>query len=185
MERYYSYSRFLKEMFGEKIYKISLNGGFTCPNRDGTPVKGRLHFLQRGRQRRIRGKCRSPRSPRRSTGERAQSNRKYSGGRYIAYFQAFTNTYAPVERLRALYEAAIRPEEIAAIAIGTRPDCLPEEVLNLSGGDQPAKAGLSRAGVADLPRLHRRLFKPRLRDGSLYPCRGSLRFPGYPSSPPI
>lgn len=130
MERYYSYSRFLKEMFGEKIYKISLNGGFTCPNRDGTLSKGGCIFCSEGGSGEYAESAALPIAAQIDRGK-AQSNRKYSGGRYIAYFQAFTNTYAPVKRLRALYEAAIRPEEIAAIAIGTRPDCLPEEVLNL------------------------------------------------------
>ncbi len=130
MERYYSYSRFLKERFGEKVYKISINGGFTCPNRDGTISTGGCIFCSEGGSGEYSESALLPVSRQIALG-REQSSRKYSGGRYIAYFQAFTNTYAPRERLRALYEAAIAPEEIVAVAIGTRPDCLPEEVLDL------------------------------------------------------
>ena len=130
MERYYSYSRFLKERFGEKVYKISINGGFTCPNRDGTLSTGGCIFCSEGGSGEYSESALLPVSRQIALGKE-QSSRKYSGGRYIAYFQAFTNTYAPVERLRALYEAAIAPEEIVAVAIGTRPDCLPEEVLDL------------------------------------------------------
>ena len=130
MERYYSYSRFLKERFGEKVYKISINGGFTCPNRDGTLSTGGCIFCSEGGSGEYSESALLPVSRQIALGKE-QSSRKYSGGRYIAYFQAFTNTYAPVERLRALYEAAIAPEEIVAVAIGTRPDCLPEEVMDL------------------------------------------------------
>lgn len=130
MERYYSYSRFLKEMFGEKVYKISINGGFTCPNRDGTLSTGGCIFCSEGGSGDFAESALLPVSAQITRGK-TQSSKKYSGSRYIAYFQAFTNTYGPVERLRALYEEAIRPEEIAALAIGTRPDCLPKEVLYL------------------------------------------------------
>lgn len=130
MERYYSYSRFLKETFGEKVYKISIDGGFTCPNRDGTLSEGGCIFCSEGGSGDYAESSRLSVSGQIARGK-GQSSKKYSGGRYIAYFQAFTNTYGPVERLRALYEEAIAPEEIAAIAIGTRPDCLPAPILDL------------------------------------------------------
>lgn len=130
MERYYTYHRFLKEMFGEKIYKICLDGGFTCPNRDGKISTGGCIFCSEGGSGEFAESARLPVSQQIERG-RAQTAAKYSGNRYIAYFQAFTNTYAPVARLRALYEAAIAPEEIVGLAIGTRPDCLPAEVLDL------------------------------------------------------
>lgn len=130
MERFYSYSRFLKERFGEKIYKISINGGFTCPNRDGTLSTGGCIFCSEGGSGEFSESASLPIAQQIALGKR-QCRKKYSGHRYIAYFQAFTNTYAPVERLRLLYEAAIAPEEIAALAIGTRPDCLSEDVLDL------------------------------------------------------
>lgn len=128
MERYYSYSRFLKEYFGDKIYKICLDGGFTCPNRDGTLSSEGCIFCSEG------GSGDFAESSSLSITDqilhgRRQTLEKYQGQRYLAYFQAFTNTYAPLPRLRQLYEEAIRQESICGIIIGTRPDCLPEPVL--------------------------------------------------------
>ena len=112
------------------MYKICLDGGFTCPNRDGTLSTGGCSFCsergsgdyaeQAGLD--IREQIR--------LGKR-QTAGKYQGSRYIAYFQAFTSTYAPTARLRELFEAAISMEEIAALAIGTRPDCLSDDTLAL------------------------------------------------------
>ncbi|MCD8019733.1 MAG: TIGR01212 family radical SAM protein [Clostridiales bacterium] len=130
MERYYSYDRFLKETFGEKIYKICLNGGFTCPNRDGTISRGGCIFCSEGGSGEYAGDANLSITQQLAVGK-AQTDRKYHGDKYIAYFQAFTGTYAPVERLRSLYEEAIRPKEIRALAIGTRPDCLTEEIYDL------------------------------------------------------
>ena len=128
MERYYSYSRFLKEYFGDKIYKICLDGGFTCPNRDGTLSREGCIFCSEG------GSGDFAESSSLSITDqilhgRRQTSEKYQGQRYLAYFQAFTNTYAPLPRLRQLYEEAIRQESICGIIVGTRPDCLPEPVL--------------------------------------------------------
>ena len=128
MERYYSYSRFLKEYFGDKIYKICLDGGFTCPNRDGTLSREGCIFCSEG------GSGDFAESSSLSITDqilhgRKQTSEKYQGQRYLAYFQAFTNTYAPLPRLRQLYEEAIRQESICGIIIGTRPDCLPDPVL--------------------------------------------------------
>ena len=117
-----------KEKFGCKIYKLSLNGGFTCPNRDGKLgtegcifCTGSGEFAEGGSE------------PIALQLERAKKRviSKNKGGKYIAYFQAFTNTYAPPERLRKLYYEAIAPEEIVGLAIGTRPDCLEEAVVTL------------------------------------------------------
>ena len=117
-----------KEKFGCKIYKLSLDGGFTCPNRDGTLgtegcifCTGSGEFAEGGAE------------PIALQLERAKKrvSSKNKGGKYIAYFQAFTNTYGPPERLRKLYYEAIAPEEIVGLAIGTRPDCLEEDVVAL------------------------------------------------------
>ena len=117
-----------KEKFGCKIYKLSLDGGFTCPNRDGKLgtegcifCTGSGEFAEGGAE------------PIALQLERAKKrvSSKNKGGKYIAYFQAFTNTYAPPERLRKLYYEAIAPEEIVGLAIGTRPDCLEEDVVAL------------------------------------------------------
>ena len=116
-----------REKFGCKVYKLSLDGGFTCPNRDGTIhtrgcifCTGSGEFAESGAD-----------IPAQLERAKARVAAKYKDGKYIAYFQAFTNTYAPVERLRKLYYEAIAPEEIVGLAIGTRPDCLDDDVLAL------------------------------------------------------
>ena len=121
-------SEHYKETFGCKVYKLSLDGGFTCPNRDGRLgtrgcifCTGSGEFAEGGPE------------PIAVQLERAKLrvNRKNKDGKYMAYFQAFTNTYAPVEHLRRLYYEAIAPEDIVGLAIGTRPDCLGEDVVEL------------------------------------------------------
>lgn len=118
-----------KEKFGSKVYKLSLDGGFTCPNRDGTLGTGGCIFCSAF-----------------GSGEFAQSgtniteqlekakqivDSKIKSGKYIAYFQAFTSTYASIEKLKKIYYDAIKPEYIVGLAIGTRPDCLSDEVIAL------------------------------------------------------
>lgn len=130
MERYYSYSRFIKEYFGEKLYKICLDGGFTCPNRDGTLATGGCIFCSEGGSGEFTENASLSVSEQIRLGK-MQTARKYQGEHYIAYFQAFTNTYAPVNRLRSLYEEAIQSPEIVALSIGTRPDCITPEIISL------------------------------------------------------
>ena len=130
MERYYSYSRFIKEYFGEKLYKICIDGGFTCPNRDGTLATGGCIFCSEGGSGEFTENASLSVSEQIHLGK-SQTSRKYQGEHYIAYFQAFTNTYAPVDKLRALYEEAITAPEIVALSIGTRPDCITPEILDL------------------------------------------------------
>lgn len=119
-----------REKYGCKVYKLSLDAGFTCPNRDGTVGTGGCIF------------CSGFGSGEFAEGgvdsialqlERAKArvSAKIKEGKYIAYFQSFTNTYAPVERLRKLYLEAIAPEDIVGLAIGTRPDCLGDDVITL------------------------------------------------------
>ncbi len=129
MERYYSYSRFLKEYFGEKVFKICLDGGFTCPNRDGTlSTEGCLFCSQGGSGEFAEKSCYSIKEQ--IVLGKSQTSKKYQGSKYLAYFQAYTNTYAPLSRLRLLYEEALDREEVCGMIIGTRPDCLPESVLS-------------------------------------------------------
>ena len=104
MERYYSYSRFIKEYFGEKLYKICIDGGFTCPNRDGTLATGGCIFCSEGGSGEFTENASLSVSEQIHLGK-SQTSRKYQGEHYIAYFQAFTNTYAPVDRLRLSYPA--------------------------------------------------------------------------------
>ena len=121
-------SEYYKEKFGCKVYKLSLDGGFSCPNRDGTLGTGGCIFCTGSAEFAEGGP-----DPIALQLERAKKrvNRKNRDGKYMAYFQAFTNTYAPVEHLRKLYYEAIAPEEIVGLAIGTRPDCLGEDVVAL------------------------------------------------------
>ena len=130
MERYYSYSRFLKEYFGEKVYKICVDGGFTCPNRDGTLAYGGCSFCSQGGSGEF---CESRRLPIRDQllAGRKQTGAKHSGSGYIAYYQAYTGTYGAPDHLRSLYEPAMEADHVLALAIGTRPDCLSEPVIRL------------------------------------------------------
>ena len=121
-------SQYYREKFGCKVYKLSLDGGFSCPNRDGTIGTGGCIFCTGSAEFAEGGS-----EPIAVQLERAKLrvNRKNKDGKYMAYFQAFTNTYAPVERLKQLYFQAIAPEDIVGLAIGTRPDCLGEDVISL------------------------------------------------------
>ena len=121
-----------REKYGCKVYRLSLDGGFTCPNRDGTLGRGGCVFCAgdgSGAFAAERGLSIPEQLERAKTMVRG----KNPDGKYIAYFQAFTNTYAPAPRLRELFSQAMEPEEIVGLAIGTRPDCLePEKVAMLS-----------------------------------------------------
>ena len=130
MERYRSYSSFLKERFGKKVYKICIDGGFTCPNRDVTISFSGCTFCSEGGSGDFCESASLSIKDQILLGQR-QTREKYRGNSYIAYFQAFTNTYASLSRLRELYGQAMEPDEIVGLAIGTRPDCLPDEVLDL------------------------------------------------------
>lgn len=121
-------SEHYRETFGCKVYKLSLDGGFSCPNRDGTLGTGGCIFCSGSGEFAEGGPDPIAVQLERAKGRVAAKNK---GGKYIAFFQAFTNTYAPVERLRRLYLEAIAPEEILGLAIGTRPDCLGEDVVAL------------------------------------------------------
>ncbi len=124
---YKSFHDHCREKFGGKVYKLSIDAGFSCPNRDGKRGNGGCIFCDGSGA--FAGRGNSITEQLEQAKLRIQA--KNPGGKYIAYFQAFTNTYAPVERLRALYMEAIAPDEILGIAIGTRPDCLGDEVVAL------------------------------------------------------
>ena len=121
-----------RAQFGEKLYKLSLNGGMTCPNRDGTlGVRGCI-FCSAGGSGDFAPDARLS-IPDQIEEAKARVAGKYRGSRYIAYFQAYTNTYAPVERLRELFTPVVEREDIAVLSVATRPDCLPGKVLDLLG----------------------------------------------------
>ena len=126
-------NQYLKERFGQKVYKISINGGFTCPNRDGTIGYGGCIFCSGYGSGDFAEEASLTVTEQIERGKKRVASKMHSdeNNKYIAYFEAFTNTYAPVERLRALYTEAINHPDIVALSIGTRPDCLPEAVLDL------------------------------------------------------
>ena len=132
-KRYYSVDYYLKQAFGEKVYRLALNGGMTCPNRDGTlgsrgcifcSAAGSGDFAQDG--------C-AP-IPEQLAAAKGQLRNKRNCRKFIAYFQAYTNTYAPVEKLRKLFMDAIKDPDVVILSIATRPDCLSGEVLKLLEG---------------------------------------------------
>ena len=127
---YTTLSDHYRAKFGCKVYKLSIDGGFTCPNRDGTLGTGGCIFCSAAGSGEFAA---GPDSSISAQLEKAKTrvSAKNKDGKYIAYFQSFTNTYAPVEILREKYLAAIAPEDIVGLAIGTRPDCLPEDVMAL------------------------------------------------------
>ena len=145
---YRTLSDHYREKFGCKVYKLSIDAGFTCPNRDGTCGTGGCIFCSgRGS-----GDFAASGGSVTDQLERAKARvaAKNKDGKYMAYFQAFTNTYAPVEVLRELYLEAIAPEEIVGLAIGTRPDCLGDdviEVLKQINGIKPVSVELGLQSV--------------------------------------
>ena len=130
MKPYNNLSEALQQRFGEKLYKLTLNIGCTCPNRDGTLGTRGCIFCSAGGSGEFAG------DPRRTVTEQIEAgirslSKKRPATRYIAYFQAYTNTYAPVDHLKKAYTEALAHPKVAALAIATRPDCLPDEVLQL------------------------------------------------------
>ena len=129
-KRYRSFSYEMKNIFGSKIIKLSLDGGFTCPNRDGTlATKGCIFCGEEGsgefaasRELDIKDQIES---------QKEMMSKKWNSGKYIAFFQNFTNTYSTYDDLKQKYNAAISEEGVVGLAIATRPDCLSEEVLDL------------------------------------------------------
>ncbi len=119
----------LREQYGEKVYKLTLSSGCSCPNRDGRIGTGGCSFCSAGGS----GDFAAAFAPIEQQLEeaRARIRQKTDAKKFIAYFQAFTNTYGDPERLEKLYEEVLRREEIAALSLGTRPDCLGEEILEM------------------------------------------------------
>ncbi len=126
--RYRSLNRYLRERFGEKVYKLALDGGFTCPTRDGTLGDRGCSFCLNGS-----GDFAVPAGEDPAEAIEAAKDRVAAKGarKFIAYFQSYTGTYAPVERLRRLYGDTIGHPDIVGLSIGTRPDCLEEDILDL------------------------------------------------------
>ena len=127
---YYSLNEYLNKTFGEKVYKISLNGGMTCPNRDGTLSDKGCIFCSKGGSGEFSADKILPIS-KQIEQAKLRISAKTDCKKFIAYFQPFTNTYADTEYLKKIYYEAIVSEEVVALSIATRPDCLNTEVLQL------------------------------------------------------
>ncbi len=127
---YYSFHQYCLDTFGEKLYRLSLNAGLTCPNRDGTLDSRGCLFCSTGGS----GDFAAPAAlsiPEQLEQAKEKVAGKFSGHRYVAYFQAYTNTYGPAEYLEKIFTDALICPEVAALSIATRPDCLPPAVLDL------------------------------------------------------
>lgn len=128
---YHSLDYEMKHRFGEKVYKISLDGGLTCPNRDGTlDTRGCIFCSGNGSGDFAAPRCSSV-TAQITQGIEGIKKRKQVGRKFIAYFQSFTNTYAPVSYLEPLYKEALSHPDVVMLSIATRPDCLPPDVLHL------------------------------------------------------
>jgi len=128
-KHYNDFSTWLRRQLGCKVQKISIDAGFSCPNRDGTLATGGCVFCDNKAF--SPAYCRGNKSVKRQVEDGISFfKRKYKDMKYLAYFQAFTNTYAPVEHLKSLYEEALSIEDVVGIVIGTRPDCVSDDILN-------------------------------------------------------
>lgn len=129
-KRYHSFNYYLRNKFNEKVYKIALDGGFTCPNRDGKAGVGGCTFCSSRGSGDFAG-SRKLDIRRQFEDRREMMEKKWHSQKLIAYFQAYTNTYAPVEELREKYYEALNQDNVVAISIATRPDCIDDDVLDL------------------------------------------------------
>lgn len=127
---YHSLDYELKQRFGEKIYKLTLNGGMSCPNRDGKISHGGCIFCSEGGSGEF-ASCATLPIPEQIQDAKKRLSGKRPVNRYIAYFQAYTNTYGPIDHLRKIFTDAIEDPEVVVLSIATRPDCLPPEVVDL------------------------------------------------------
>jgi len=129
-KRYYDLKSFWRNRFGGRVYKLQIDAGFTCPNRDGTASAGGCIYCD-GRGSRLRQAGPLP-----SVSEQIRKGKEYyrthrNAGKFIPYFQTFTNTYGPIEKLRTLYDEALGADDVVGLSVGTRPDCVPDDVIDL------------------------------------------------------
>jgi uncharacterized protein len=125
-KRYYDLKSYWHNLFGCKVHKLQIDAGFTCPNRDGHVATGGCIYCD-GRGSKLRQQGKLP-----TIAAQIVSGKKYYTGKadkFIAYFQTFTNTYAPVDKLKRIYDEALKEENVIGLSIGTRPDCLPPETI--------------------------------------------------------
>lgn len=129
-KRYHTLNHYYREIFGEKVFKVSLDAGFTCPNRDGAVATGGCIFCSNRGSGDFAGDRRLE-LKQQFKEVKDRMHQKWPKAKYIAYFQAFSNTYAPADELKELYDAVLEEEGVVGISIATRPDCLPDDVLDV------------------------------------------------------
>lgn len=127
-KRYYTWNRYLRDVFGQKVYKVALDAGFDCPNRDGTVAFGGCTFCSAAGSGDFAGDRVDP-IPVQFEKIKAKMQNKWKDGKTMAYFQAFTNTHAPLPVIKEKFEAALNCEGVIGLSIATRPDCLPDDVV--------------------------------------------------------
>jgi len=132
-KRYYDLKSFFRNRFGCNVFKLPIDAGFTCPNRDGTVASGGCLYCD-GRGSRLRQAGPLPSVTEQVRTGKAFYRDRRGAKKFIAYFQTFTNTYGPPEKLESLYEEALEEEDVVGLAVGTRPDCVPDPVINLLAG---------------------------------------------------
>lgn len=127
-KRFHTWNYEMRTQFQEKVFKVMLDAGFTCPNRDGTIAKGGCTFCSARGSGDFAGRRRDDLVTQFNT-IRDRQHQKWPSAKYIGYFQAYTNTYAPVEELREYYEVILQQPGVVGLSIATRPDCLPDDVV--------------------------------------------------------
>jgi uncharacterized protein len=127
-KRYHSWNYHLRQQFGHKVFKVALDGGFDCPNRDGTVAHGGCTFCSAAGSGDFAGD-RALSIEKQFHDIKTKMHQKWKNGKYLGYFQAFTNTHAPVDELRDKFESVLRQEGVVGLSIATRPDCLPDDVV--------------------------------------------------------
>lgn len=127
-KRYHSWNYHLKQTFGHKVFKVAIDGGFDCPNRDGTVAQGGCTFCSASGSGDFAGN-RAEDLKTQFYKVKSRMHNKWKDGKYMAYFQAFTNTHAPVEVLREKFETVLKEDGVVGLSIATRPDCLPDDVV--------------------------------------------------------
>jgi radical SAM protein (TIGR01212 family) len=127
-KRYHSWNYHLRHHFGHKVFKVALDGGFDCPNRDGTVAHGGCTFCSAAGSGDFAGNRAEP-IEKQFHDMKEKMHHKWKNGKYLAYFQAFTNTHAPVKELREKFEVVLKQEGVVGLSIATRPDCLPDDVV--------------------------------------------------------
>lgn len=131
-KRYHTWNYYLRNTFGEKVFKVSINAGFTCPNIDGTVAYGGCTYCSKDGSGDFAG---NPKDNliKQFNNIKNMMHKKWASAKYIGYFQAYTNTYAPLSVLKEKYETILELEDVIGLSISTRPDCLPDDVVDYLG----------------------------------------------------